>query len=75
MAIKNESVVDKWNTLVENGAGRAKQVMDAIETKIKAANMPGVRTAQREVSSGVFGTKRSFIHVGNDSLPDFLREL
>jgi hypothetical protein len=42
MAIKNESVVDKWNTLVENGAGRAKQVMDAIETKIKAANMPGV---------------------------------
>jgi len=72
MALKNESVVDKWNTLVENGAGRAKQVMDAIETKIKTANMPGVRTSQRDVSSGVFGTKRTFIHVGNDSLPDFL---
>ena len=72
MALKNESVVDKWNTLVENGAGRAKQIMDAIETKIKTANMPGVRTAQREVSSGVFGTKRSFIHVSNDSLRDFL---
>jgi hypothetical protein len=72
MALKNESVVDKWNTLVENGAGRAKQVMDAIETKIKAANIPGVRTSQRDVSSGMFGTKRSFIHVGNDSLPDFL---
>ena len=72
MALKNESVVDKWSTLVVNGAGRAKQMMDAIETKIKAANLPGVRTAQREVSSGVFGTKRSFIHVSNDSLRDFL---
>jgi len=72
MALKNESVVDKWNTLVENGAGRAKHMMDAIETKIKAAHIPGVRTAQRDVSSGVFGTKRSFIHVSNDSLSDFL---
>jgi hypothetical protein len=72
MAVKNESVVDKWNTLVENGAGRGKQVMDAIETKIRAANMPGVRTGQREVSSGVFGAKRVFLHVVNDSLSDFL---
>jgi hypothetical protein len=72
MALKNESVVDKWNTLIANGAGRAKQMMDAIETKIKAANIAGVRTAQREVSSGVFGTKRAFIHVSNDSLSDFL---
>ena len=71
MALK-ESVVDKWNTLIENGAGRAKQAMDAIEGKIKATNMPGVKTVQREVSSGMFGQKRPFLHVGNDSLPDFM---
>ena len=72
MALKNESVVDKWNTLIVNGAGRGKQMLDTIETSIKAANMPQVRTGQREVSSGVFGAKRTFLHVANDSLPDFL---
>jgi len=72
MALKNESVVDKWNTLVENGAGRAKWTLDTVESKIKAANMPGVRTGQREVSAGVFGAKRVFLQVANDSLKDFL---
>ena len=72
MALKNESVVDKWNTMVVSGAGRAKWTLDTIENKIKASTIPGARTSQREVSSGVFGTKRVFLHVVNDSLRDFL---
>src|SRR5919202_2053611 len=52
MALKNQSVVDKWNTLVLNGAGRGKSVMDAIESKIKAANVPGIRMSMQEVSQG-----------------------
>src|SRR4030095_9603978 len=71
MALKKELVVDNWNTLIDNGAGRSKQVMDAIETKIKAANIPSSRTGQREVSTGMFWTKRPFLIVGNDSFPEF----
>jgi hypothetical protein len=71
MALKKELVVDNWNTLVVNAAGRSKKVMDSIEGKIKAANIPSSRTGQREVSTGMFGTKRQFLIVANDSLPEF----
>jgi hypothetical protein len=71
MPLKKELVVDNWNTLVETGAGRSKQVMDAIETKINAANIPRVRVGQREVSGSLFGTKRNFLIVATDGLPEF----
>src|SRR5919205_940200 len=35
MALKNQSVVDKWNTLVLNGAGRATHVLQTIDKKIQ----------------------------------------
>jgi hypothetical protein len=71
MALKNESVVDKWNTLVVNGAGRDIQVMDAIADKINGAQMPGVKVEKGSISLGMFGGKRAFVTVAYQSLPDF----
>src|ERR687884_2179216 len=52
MALKNQSVVDKWNTLVLNGAGRATHVLQTIDKKIQEANIPGIRKSMQEVSQG-----------------------
>jgi hypothetical protein len=62
MALKHEAVVDNWNVLVIAGAGRGRQVLERIESMIKETNMPGVFTQQRDVSSGLFGSKRNFSH-------------
>ena len=43
MAIKHDSVASSWNTLVINGAGKDKWVMDTVEQMIKDAQMPGNR--------------------------------
>jgi hypothetical protein len=72
MALKHQSVVDKWNTLVLNGAGRAKWTMETIESKITAANVPGIRMSMQEVSQGgLFAAKRPFLICANNTLPDF----
>jgi hypothetical protein len=72
MALKNQSVVDKWNTLVLNGAGRATHVLQTIDKKIQEANIPGIRKSMQEVSQGgLFAAKRPFLICANNTLPDF----
>src|SRR6266705_4231765 len=71
MALKNESVTSSWNSLVIQGAGKDKWVMDTVEQMIKEAHMPGVTTGQQEVSSGLFGAKRKFLVVNHTSLRDY----
>jgi hypothetical protein len=71
MALKNEAVVDKWNTLVMDAAGRGKWVMEQVDKKLGQANLPAVRAVEREVSSGFMGAKRPFLIVVNDNIPDF----
>jgi hypothetical protein len=71
MALKNESVTSSWNSLVINGAGKDKWVMDTVEGMIKNAHMPGVTTGQEEVSSGLFGARRKFLVVSHANLRDY----
>jgi hypothetical protein len=71
MALKHEAVVDNWNVLVIAGAGRGKQVLQQIESMIKETNMPGVILQQRDVSSGLFGSKRNFLVAGHNNLRDY----
>jgi len=71
MALKHESVTSSWNTLVINGAGKDKWVMDTVEGMIKDAHMPGVTTGQQDVSTGLFGSKRKFLVVNHTSLRDY----
>jgi hypothetical protein len=71
VALKNESVVDKWSTLVLNGAGKSAWVIAQIESKIAEAKLPGVRATEREVRAGVFGERRNFLLVAHNGLPDF----
>jgi hypothetical protein len=71
MALKHEAVTNSYNTLVIQGAGKGKWVLDTVERMIKEANMPGVIAQQRDVSSGIFGTKRNFLVVGHNNLRDY----
>jgi hypothetical protein len=69
--LKHEAVTSSWNTLVIQGAGKDKWVMDRVEKMIKDANMPGVTTVQQDVSSGMFGTRRKFLVVNHQNLRDY----
>jgi len=71
MALKNEAVVESWNRVVVHGAGRGEWVIERIDVKLAEAKMPGVYAEEREVSSGLFGTKRPFLVVGHNSLRDY----
>ena len=71
MALKHEAVVDSWNVLVIGGAGRGEWAIERIDTKLGEAKMPGVHAQERDVSSGLFGTKRHFLVVGHNALRDY----
>ena len=71
MALKHESVTSSWNALVIQGAGKDKWVMEKVEGMIKEAHMPGVKTGQQDVSSGLFGAKRRFLVVDHNNLRDY----
>lgn len=71
MAIKHDSVASSWNTLVINGAGHDKWVMDTVEQMIKDAQMPGVTTGQQDINSGLFGQGRRFLCVNYNRLRDY----
>jgi hypothetical protein len=61
MVLDNERVIDSYNYMVENGAGREQWVFDTTEQLIKDAHMPGVYTEQKDVTPGFLGEKRKFL--------------
>ena len=63
MVLDNERVLDSYNYLVEQGAGREQWVLDTTEQTIKDARIPGVYTEQKDVSSVFLGDKRKFLVV------------
>jgi len=69
--LKHEAVIERWNSIVAQGAGKDKWVMDTVEHLIKDANMPGVSVSQQPVSSGLFGAKRNFLVVNQSNLRDY----
>jgi len=69
--LKHEAVVERFNTMVLNGAGKDKWVMDTVGQMIKESNMPGVFANQQQVSSGLFGAKRPFLVVNHNNLRDY----
>ena len=71
VSVKKERVVDNWNMVVEQAAGRDKWVLDMVETFIKEANMPNVGCRQDQVSTGMFSAKREFLLVAHRSLREY----
>jgi hypothetical protein len=59
--LKGESVVDQWNMLIEQAAGKGKELLDATERFIKEARMPNTACFQDYVSTSFFGYKREFL--------------
>jgi hypothetical protein len=71
MAIKNETVIDQWNNIVVNGAGKAAWLMDTLTEDLKKAQMPNVLVKREDVSSGMFSEKRQFVVVDHKALRDY----
>jgi hypothetical protein len=70
-SLRHEGVLQSWNRLVENGAGHGKEILDAVEEKIRASKMPDILWNQREASSGFMGAKRWFLVIGHRNLNDY----
>lgn len=69
--IKRNSVIEQWGTVIAHGAGQEKRVMDDIQTFLKEANMPHVRIARDDCSTGLFSTRRHFFILDHDILREY----
>jgi hypothetical protein len=66
LSLRNKKVIDSWNMIVEQGAGKDRWVLDTTEEIIKEAAMPGVFCGQREAGAG-----QRFLLVGHNTLADY----
>jgi hypothetical protein len=71
MALRHEGVLQSWTRLIEDGAGHGKEILDAVEAKIRQSKMPDILWNQREVSSGFMSAKRWFLVVGHRNMSDY----
>lgn len=69
--LRSDAVLDSWNYVVEQGAGRGNFVFGAIESALIDAKMPGVTTRREAVAIELFGEKRPFLIVTNTKHREF----
>ena len=69
--LSKEKVAQKWNYIVEGGAGRGKWVIDTTKEFIHEANIPGVFMEEADVSMGMFREKRPFLVTGLNAHRDY----
>jgi hypothetical protein len=61
IVVKGESVVDQWNMIIEQAAGKSQQLLNTAEGFIKDARIPNTACFQDLVSTSLFGQKRQFL--------------
>jgi hypothetical protein len=71
ISLSREKVIDQWNALIENGAGRDTWVLDKTEEFLRQAQPPNVVGRREEVSAGMFGEKRPFLMITHKTLREF----
>ena len=75
VTLKDEKIIDRWSTLIENGQGRAEQVYKDAENYIKESKAPGINIDSVRVRTswlkGLFGNERRYIMVTSESLNDY----
>lgn len=71
VSISREKVIDNWNTVIPDAAGKNTWVLDTTEAFIKDSHMPHVGCRQDEVSTGLFSAKRTFLLVGHYELKEY----
>jgi hypothetical protein len=67
----HETVMSSKSYIVEGGAGRAQWVLEAVMQIIKDSQLPDVYCEMSEVSTGMFGERRTFLVVGHSKLRDY----
>jgi hypothetical protein len=70
-AIKRNSVIEQWGTMVEGGAGQEKRVMDDLFTLLKEANMPHIKIHRDDCNTGMFSAKRNMYILVHDILREY----
>ncbi|HTP24986.1 MAG TPA: hypothetical protein VMK12_04920 [Anaeromyxobacteraceae bacterium] len=72
--LKEETILNQWSMLIDGAAARGNEVLDAIQSRLKAARIPGnCEWSVEEVESGgMFSkTKREFLIVRLDQFSDY----
>src|SRR4029453_16519571 len=55
--LRSDAVLDSWNYVVKQGAGRGDFVLGAIESAVIDTRMPGVATRREPIAIELFGEK------------------
>jgi hypothetical protein len=71
LTLRGETVLDSWSTVVEQGAGRDKWVLDTTEEFLKEATLPGILYEQKAVNTGMFGERRDFLVLHHQKLKEY----
>ena len=69
--IRRNSVIEQWGTIIGQGAGQEKRIMDDLFTFLKEANMPHVKIFRDDCSTGMFSAKRDFLILDHNILREY----
>lgn len=74
ITLKEETILNQWSTMVDQGAGQSEKLLADIERRLDQANIPGGASWNREEvqSSGWFSkVKRELVLVTLDQFKDY----
>jgi hypothetical protein len=74
VTLKEETIMNEWSTVVLQGAGNAPAVLNGIQQRLQASQIPGNCTwSVEEVKSGsiLFRTRREFLIVDLEQFKDY----
>jgi len=73
--LKNEKIIDRWSTLIQNEQGKMEQVYKDTEDNIKKSEAPYVKYERVKISAsflkGLFGNKRVYLKVINQKYKSY----
>jgi hypothetical protein len=71
-----DRIIDKWLTVIENGAGNQDRVFLRTEGILQQTNLPNVSWQRQEIAMGMFGRGgREFLVVTHRSLHEYVMYL
>ena len=69
--INDTVILDRWSTVIPEGAGLAEQLYQRTEHFIRQSQAPGVRIRRKTLApgwlEGIFGSRRKFLEVSTSS--------
>jgi hypothetical protein len=69
--LRKDRIIDKWLTIIENGAGNQERVFLQTENLLQMANLPNVSWQRQEITMGMFTKPREFLVVNHKSLHEY----